>query len=546
MTQQTDVTAQADVPDDIAWSSPAATVLGAFTDAVRYFPDREAVVYGAYRVTYRQLEALVRDCAAQMQARGVHKGSRVVFVSTTGPAVLIVFLACARLGAIFAGVGTRTSQAELEHIVDDLGPTLMFTVASVGDRDHAAEMEGIAESRRLEWVDVGTTRDGALPSGFEQFLADGGALEQVRTPELSPDDAAVIIYTSGTTGPPKGAVLSNRALTVAARAKLDDYPLVRPRMLSFAPIDHLGFISVETMHGLMCAATLVQLDRFEPETVVRTFVEERITCSGLLPIMVHRILEKVPAGLPGGWKLDLLWWGGGLDVESIRGLQPLAKHLAVSYGMTEAAGGLTLSPPGCPPERLASTAGVPHTHVDLKLRGGGDGTPDEPLEILFRGPNLMTGYWNKPEQTVEAFEDGYFKTGDLGYLRDGELYIAGRQKELIRTGGYNVWPTEVENSLLTHPGVAMVSVIGVPDPEYGEQVVAVWSPAEGSIVSDDELRDHVRSTLARYKVPRRLIRVDTLPLLRNGKVNRLGVAAIVRERSATSDGGGGAREDRLR
>lgn len=536
MAKQANMTAQAAVPDDAtAWSSPAATVIGAFADAVRYFPDREAVVYGAYRISYRQLAGLVRDCAAQMQARGVQKGDRVVFVSTTGPAVLIVFLASASLGAIFVGVGTRTSRVELEHIVDDLDPRLMFSIASVDGRDHAAEVKRIAEARALDWVDIGPARDGALPSGFEQFLAGGSAVGAARTPELDPDDPAVIIYTSGTTGPPKGAVLSNRALTVGGRAKLEDYPLVRPRILSFAPIDHLGFISVETMHGLVSAATLVQLNRFEPGAVVSTFVQERITCSGMLPIMVHRILEKVPTGLPGGWKLDLLWWGGGLDAESIRGLQALATHVAVSYGMTEAGGGLTLSAPGCPPERLAVTAGVPHSHVDLKLRGEGDGTPEEPLEIMFRGPNLMSGYWNKPQQTVAAFEHGYFKTGDLGYLRDGELYVAGRLKELIRTGGYNVWPTEVENSLLTHPGVAMASVIGDPDAEYGEQVVAVWSPTEGSIVSDEELREHVRTTLARYKVPRRLIRVDGLPLLRNGKVNRRKVVAIVRDRSATTD-----------
>ncbi len=485
--------------------------------AAQRSPFAEAIIAGELRITYAELAALVENCADALEQRGVRPGDRVGILSPPRPEVLITLLACARLGAIYLGLGPRLSPSELDYVLADATPAVVFVVREFQGRNYEQDVSELCRNAGIVVCPM-TWPDGQLSPEFQAFLHAEGL--RAARPEVKPDDGVAIIYTSGTTGPPKGALISHRGVITAVTGVLARLRLSRFHALVTLPIDHVAFLTSEAVMAILTGGSVVQLPKFDPVAVLEAIQRHRPTVWFAIPTMLQRLVASHSIDSYDLSSLELIWWAGPVPKHVVDVLRLRSRHLGVSYGMTEASGGITVSDPDIDEERLLGTVGRPHENIEVRLRGDESSQGGRPGEILIRGPQLMSGYWNKPRETAEAFVDGWFKTGDLGILRDGYLSIVGREKELIRSGGYNISPTEVENVLATNPAVAFVVVLGVPDPDYGEAVHAVWSPHPNVEISDGALERHVRERLAGYKVPKRFWRWSELPLLANGKLDR--------------------------
>lgn len=511
---------------DLLAAPGASTLYEAFQTIAQRSPAAEAILAGDIRITYGELAELVERCAAALRQRGVRHGDRVGILSPPRPEVLIVLLSCARLGAIYLGLGPRLSPSELEYVMADANPAVVFVMREIQGRNYERDVAELCRHAAIEVCPM-TWSDDRLSHEFSAFLHCDSRDSHSAAPAAmaprgaaQPGDGLAIIYTSGTTGPPKGALISHRGIISAVSGVLARLRLSRFHALATLPIDHVAFLTSEAVMVILTGGSVVQLPKFDPSAVLEAMERRRTTVWFAIPTMLQRLVGSQRIHEYDLSSLELIWWAGPVPQHVVDVLRSKSRYLGVSYGMTETSGGITVSDPDIDPERLLTTVGRPHQNIEVRLRGDPPAHGDLPREILVRGPQLMTGYWKKPEQTAQAFVDGWFQTGDLGILRDGFLSILGREKELIRSGGYNISPTEVENVLAAHPGVAFVVVLGVSDPEYGEAVHAVWSSHPETDVSDQDLKRHVRERLAGYKVPKRFWRWSELPFLANGKLDR--------------------------
>jgi acyl-CoA synthetase (AMP-forming)/AMP-acid ligase II len=495
----------------------ATTLDAIFTQVAAKVPDSEAVLADDIRITYGELATLVERCARALAASGVRHGDRVAILSPPRPEALIVLLACARLGAIYLGLGTRFARAELDYVLRDATPRLVFSIGDFDGREYEGDVVAACAAAGVEHSVVLTLRPDMLAPEFLAFLESGGATDAPAAAKA--DDPLAIIYTSGTTGPPKGALISHRGILTAVAGVLPRLALSRVRALGILPIDHVGFLANEAVKVIVTGGAVIQLRKFDPPEVLRAIERHRATLWCAIPTMLQRLAASNLMDDYDLSSLELVWWPGSLPKHVFELFRRKSRRVGVSYGMTEASGGITFSKPDDDPESLLNTVGAVVDQIEVRIADDPSGAAG-PGEILLRGRQLMLGYWNKPDETERAFADGWFRTGDLGELVGGRLKIVGRLKELIRTGGYNVSPTEVERVIGAHPGVGFVVVLGIPDAQYGEAVHAVWSPRPGAMVSDTELEQQVRGQLAGYKVPKRFWRRSELPFLGNGKLDR--------------------------
>jgi malonyl-CoA/methylmalonyl-CoA synthetase len=436
-------------------------------------------------VTAGELEDASRRVAGRLQGAGLEPGDRVLF--SAGPSIDLV---AAHVGALRAGlvtvpVNTAYTEREVAHVVGDARPR----AAVVDDPARLAAAEGV--------VVVGPEVD--LPDAEPSVLDQAGA-----------GDLAHLGYTSGTTGSPKGAALShgnllanNVALEEAWRWTADD------RLVLALPLFHAHGLC-NGVHGtLLAGASAVLLPAFDPDAVLDAARDHEATMFFGVPTMYHRFARTPRVAELGGLRLCVSG-SAALPADLHRELEAATGSAVLErYGMTET--NMLVSNP-YEGERRAGTVGFPLPNVEVRLADDG--------EVEVRGPNVFGGYWERPEASADAFTaDGWFRTGDLAeYDPDGYLRILGRSKELIITGGYNVYPREVEDVLATHPAVAEVAVVGQPSEEWGETVVA-YVVAAGPLDPDAVLA-HAAELLAPYKRPRRLEVVDALPRNALGKVQK--------------------------
>ncbi len=478
-----------------------------------------AVDCGTCSISYGELMERADRCAAAMAASGVGAGDRVAILAPPRPEVFAVLLACSKVGAIFTGLGPRLFGDELERVMRDAEPTLSFAVAHLDGRAYAEEVAacGIGQVIGLSIED-----EAGLAPEFEQFLSSGTRVEI----DIAQDPKAplALIFTSGSTGKPKGVPISNLAILTSVTNALARIDMGEVRALSLLPIDHVAFLANECMMVLLSGGTAVQVPKFDVRTVLETIATKKITLWCAIPTMLQRLALSGEMDNFDLSSLDYVWWPGPLSQEAFEAIRTKTKQMGVSYGMTEAAGGITFSDRNTPPEKLLETVGRPLDSIDLRL--------DQPVEldgrmvgeILIRGPQIISGYRDAPASAADAFlPGGWFRTGDLGALEEGYLSIVGRKKELIRSGGYNISPFEIEAVLETHPTVNFAVVVGVVDPEYGETVAAAVSLHEGRSCSADDLKAHARKKLSGYKIPKYFSLRHSLPFLANGKIDRAGL-----------------------
>lgn len=481
-------------------------------------PARPAVIFGAEQVSYAELDARIRGVAAQLHTMGVTEGDRVAVCCSNRVEMLELVFACAHLGAILVPVNIRLSAPEVRFQLEDCEPSLVLA--------DAARTELIASAGKTpETLD-------RLASRAHAARPQARALEVA--PNGGPDQPLLLVYTSGTTGTPKGAVLLQRSLHYTVLNALAHEGFGSGSIVvSVLPLFHVGGLNIQTIPCLYAGGTVVLAETFDPEGLLALMRRYRPTHLLLVPAAMSALLAAPSLVAPDLASLGALNCGSSLVPEGlIRRFNTLGVRVVQVYGATET-GPTAVVLDYADADRVGS-CGKPAQHCELRVvdLSGSDAAPGETGELWLRGPNLFSHYWQCPAETGRAFSDGWYMTGDLGHLdEDGFVYISGRRRELIISGGENVYPAEVERVVGEHPSVAQVAVVGRPDPRWGEVPVAFVVPAAGASVEVALLDEWCRNRLARYKRPRAWIAVDELPRTSLGKVQKhmllTGMAACV-------------------
>ncbi|MFJ2848054.1 acyl-CoA synthetase [Streptomyces rubiginosohelvolus] len=489
---------------------------------------REAVRFGALSLTYGELAAASAALAARIADAG-----RVAVWATPTPETVIAVVAALRAGVPAVPLNPRTGERELAHILGDSEPTAVLA----GPDD---ELPPALEKLRRVTVDARAAAVPGAPADSPAQEAGAAGPDVDETGEAGPEDPALIVYTSGTTGPPKGAVLPRRAVAASLDALEDAWGWTGDDVLVHAlPLFHVHGLILGVLGPLRRGGSVRHLGKFSPEGVARELGSGGTMLFGV-PTMYHRLAETLdgPAGTTERDALTGALGGARLLVSGSAAL-PVHDHERIAaatgrrvierYGMTETLMNTGIRADGVP---RPGTVGPPLAGVELRLAEDDGAVLDEPGaigEIQVRGPNLFSGYLNRPDATAAAHTaDGWFRTGDVGTVDpDGYVTIVGRKAtDLIKSGGYKIGAGEIENVLLAHPGVREVAVTGEEDPDLGERVVA-WVVAADpeSPPSPEELADRVAAQLAPHKRPRTVRYLDALPRNDLGKIMKRSLRA---------------------
>jgi malonyl-CoA/methylmalonyl-CoA synthetase len=481
-----------------------------FAASFARFADRTLVEAGGRAFTYGEVEALSARLATQLGELGVAPGERVLVQTAKSVETLLLYFAVVRLGAIYLPLNTDYTEAELEYFATDATPVL--AVCRDGDETLFAR------------IGKGAVTVTTLAALFD-------ALPEEAAPPASraPDDVAAILYTSGTTGKPKGAMLTNRNLAANGETLIELWRFTpEDRLIHALPIFHVHGLFVAVHCVLFSGASMVFLDKFESGAVIDLM--DRSTVLMGVPTFYIRLLADERFTQRSAANMRLFVSGSApLSADIHRAFEARCGHRVLErYGMTET-GMLTSNP--YDGERRAGFVGPPLPDVELRIAEFESGRvlPRGEVGIVeVRGPNIFAGYWQMPEKTASEFRpDGFFITGDMGFIdTDGYVQLVGREKDLIISGGLNVYPAEVEALLDDRADVAEAAVIGVPHPDFGEAVVAVVQPA--GRFDADAVREELRRDLAAFKVPKRIIVLDELPRNTMGKIQK----KLLRERYA--------------
>lgn len=470
---------------------------------------------GRHQVTYGELETAIRQTIAYLKEKGVEEGDRIALQLPKGLPFILLHLAVMRLGAISLPLNPGYPLRELRYFLDDAAAKLFFAAADAEETvaPLVEEMENLEEVVLLE-------------DDADSFLALLEAHPPADTPLPEDADATcLMIYTSGTTGRPKGAQLSYHNLTANLNALHEAWGWqAEDRLLHVLPIFHVHGLIVAVHGALNAGATALLLPAFDPEATLRALQEQNCTVFMGVPT-IHRRLVDVPRAADYDLSHMRLLTSGSdrLPDDLFQQFQETFGHtLLERYGMSET--GMLISNP-LEGERRVGSVGRPLPGVEVRIV---DPETEEPLAdeevgaVQVRGDNVCKGYWRQPEKTAEAFtEDGWLRTGDLGLREpDGYFTLKGRSKDLVISGGYNVYPPEVELVLAEHPAVAASAVVGCPDPEWGERVTAVIIREPGTEVTAEEIEAFCRERLVNYKVPRWVVFVEDFPRNALGKVQK--------------------------
>ena len=469
--------------------------------AARYFPEQTAVADAGRRTTFRELHNRVGRVAAALSKHGFGAGDRLAILLPNEPDYLEWIYACAWLGVIVVPLNIRLSVAEIDRILADAAPQGLIRHSSLPAPTVQPPFQLVADQNSLE-----------IPP------------DSSPEPIYNPDALLVLIYTSGTTGRPKGAMLSHS--NILADVNNGNYWMPYEEggvYLHAAPVFHVADFPV-LFAAPAFGGCQVTISKFSPQGFCETVQRERVTRTVLVPTMINMLTQFADVGKYDLTSLTQLGYGGSPMAPELirrtRGILPGAKLVQV-YGLTETGFLTGLRDAEHTQDRLMSCGRTcPGVDVRVVDESGKEVATGKPGELVARGANVMQGYWNDPEETSHAFRNGAFRTGDIGYQdATGYFYILDRLKDMIVTGGENVYSGEVEAVIYQHPAVSEAAVFGIPDSQWGELVMAIVRLKPGNTLTANELIAHCRRTLGNYKVPRRVEFWETeLPKSGSGKI----------------------------
>ncbi|MEM9563679.1 MAG: long-chain fatty acid--CoA ligase [Actinomycetota bacterium] len=480
-------------------------------------PDHPAIVFDGDVVTYAELLGRVGRLAVRLAGHGVVAGDRVAFCGLNRPELIEALAACARLGAVLVPLNNRLTAGELGYQLGDAEPRLALVTDGFGD------LVGSAAAGRVPIVDLdGEPLDGESIDGGP--AVDRAVPVEPAVPVGPGDHPTLMVYTSGTTGRPKGAVHTTGSLLHTVLNGVAHQDLTGDdTILTLLPLFHVGGLNIQTLPALYVGATVVLQRRFDPGETLQLIDRHRPTQTLLVPAVMTALLDH-----PDLDRTDLQCLRGinsGSSVvpdHLIRGFLDRGVPVGQVYGSTETGPTAVVLRYDDGAANIGS-CGRPALHTEVRLvdRDGIDVGDGEAGELLVRGPNLFDHYHGRPDDTAAAFSAGWYHTGDIARRDDGGwIHIEDRLGDVLISGGENVYPAEVENTLAEHPDIAAVAVVGRPDARWGEVPVAVIEAADGAGPAVDELRAWCRDRLARFKQPREVVVVDELPRTALGKVTK--------------------------
>jgi fatty-acyl-CoA synthase len=488
-------------------------------------PDKFALRLGDRTLTYRNLAQRIDRLAAGLaRDLGVTPGTRIAILAYNGFEYIELVMACARLGAILVPLNWRLALPELAYILKDAGASALICDPEFHDAGEALR----TQFPELRLVGIGSV--GGHWLSYERLLVPAEA-----GPDAGDDDAPhLIVYTSGTTGRPKGAVLTQRALVANARNGVDAHDLTASDLIfTFLPMFHVGGLNIQTLPALYVGATVAMLRRFEPGAVLDGLAALRPSVTLLVPAVMKALIEHPRWAATNLASLRIAMAGSSIvPVELLRAFHARGVSVGQVYGSTETAPTAIVLKRHDAMRKEGST-GTPALLCEARVvdEAGHDVARGVAGEILVRGPNVMRGYWNDPEATAEALVDGWFHTGDVGHQDDeGYFWIDERKKDMIISGGENIYPAELEAVIAECPAVAEASVVARADAKWGEVPVAVIVRNPGAAVTAAEIKALFDGRLARFKHPHDVVFVNALPRNVMGKVLRYKLRETLRNR----------------
>ena len=490
-------------------------------------PDKEALVEGTERLTYKELNRRVNRLCRALQQMGLDKGDRIGILSTNRVEFVQALLAAAKLGLIVVPLNWRLTPSELAFNVTDSGTDTLLMDSGLADL-----AEGLVSRVSLKRVVAFGENPVPGTDRYDELLASQSEDE----PEIgSPPDLNsphIIMYTAGTTGKPKGAVLTQGAsFWNALNLNLSMDFTSADRDLLVLPLFHIGGIGLFTLPMLYVGGTVVLQRTFDAAHTLELLRKENISLFFGVPAVFLLLIQHPDFSAEAFENVRLVMSGGApLPVDLVRRYHEKGIVLRQGFGMSEAAPSIaTLSKESA----LEKAGSIGRAVFHLEARVVDDDMQDVVSghvgELVIRGPNLMKAYWNRPDATEEAFAGGWFHTGDLARMdKDGDLYIVERKKDMFISGGENVYPAEVENAIYENPMVAEVAVIGVKDEKWGEAGCAVVVPKPGESPTREDILDPLKGRLAKYKIPKSVVLADQLPRNAAGKV----LKTVLREKQS--------------
>ena len=510
--------------------------------------DKEFIVYGDRRITFAEFFAQANTISAALLAAGVVKGDRVAVLSQNNPEWCLTFWATVNIGAVLVGLNGWWTTDEILYGLEDSGAKVLVVDSKRFTRI-ATEINNIDTLERVYLVDVDPGESGSTSAkvhAFSELLASSDGPAPDPTVELDEGDHAVIFYTSGTTGRPKGAISTHRSMianlqntvflitattaiinekSAAAGGEPPETP-TQPVALFTSPLFHVSGCHSTLVVGSLGGLKLVMIKgKFTPEGALQLISDERVTTWSTVPTMIWRTCEHPDRHEYDTSTVTAVAFGGSPSADElqrrIRETFPNVKGTSNAYGLTETSSVATVLH-GDAALTKADSVGLPVPTVRIAISDGRGGLAEQGAtgEVLIGGPVLMAGYWNKPEATAKAIQDGWLYTGDVGHIdEDGYLFITDRAKDMIIRGGENIYCVEIENCLVEHEAIADAAIVGVPHEGLGEEVKAFIELAPGASLTADEVQGWVAKHLAPFKVPTYVEFIDgKLPRNASGKL----------------------------
>ncbi|GAA2552627.1 fatty-acyl-CoA synthase [Neomicrococcus aestuarii] len=510
---------------------------------VQFFPNNEVLVYGDRTWNYRELNEEVSALTRSLVAHGIQRGDRVAYLGLNSVTFIETMLAAWWIGAIFEPLNFRLAPREVEGLLGQSDPKVLIV-----EQCHVDVVNQVIEQNEYDFSKTTLVLvdndpevppvEGAATQAYQllrNLVAQGAEAELPEPVEQFDDDLAILMFTSGTTGKPKGVQLTHGNVWWNS-VNVDS--LVDTRRgdtnLAVAPMFHIGGLNALTIRSLVRGGRTIIRRSFDPRQVLADIEKFGVEQAFLVPAMLSAMQQTadfetanigslralICAGAPVPPILISQYEHKGVPVQQAWGLTETAPF--ATYLPTE----LTYAKPG--------SCGLPMPYCEVKIVDPATGeevqNPGDTGEMWVKGPNVTSGYWNNPQATEAAFFDGWFRSGDIGYRDEaGYLFIVDRLKDMIITGGENVYPAEVERALMEYPGVVDVAVVGRSDPKWGESVVAVMSFKTAEAPSIEEIRAFADQYLARYKLPKELVIATSVPRNGSGKLDKVAVRQLIAE-----------------
>jgi fatty-acyl-CoA synthase len=487
-------------------------------------PDKTAIRFSGRDISYAELSAMVERITSALAAAGVKRGDCAAFLGFNSPEMLALLFASAKLGALFMPLNWRLAAPEHKQMLQDCPPRVLIV-----EPDFIAQTNSIGDALAgIRLVAFGANAPGWTP--WDEFLGHD-AIPAPRDAIADEETPLLICYTSGSTGKPKGVLLSQRAIVCNAANSEHMHDLSGDDViLNTLPLFHVGGLNNLTTPALQAGCTVVLHAKFDPEATFDCLEREGITLTVLVPAQLDMMMANRRWTSADFTSLRMITTGSSIVPRHvIHAVHEKGVPLVQVYGATETCPIAVYLKADEAMRKVGSTGRVGR-HCQLRLvdKNGLDVAQGVTGEILIKGDNVMSGYWQAPQATAAVLNDGWFRSGDMGHLdEEGFLYVDGRSKDMIISGGENIYPAEIENLLIESPDIAEASVIGRPDPRWGEIVVAVVVPKANSTISSEQVLKLLEGRIARFKHPKEVVLVKALPKTALGKIRKEDVRHMV-------------------